>query len=869
MKGDISRDTFDARKHYSGVAMQQGRVQLDADWNEQQSINHHRAETGARDIIGSSGAPLHDAGFRITTPDGTLLQIGSGRYYVAGLLCENEALVDYLRQPDFPGAPPLDKLLQAAGASAGIVYLDAWRRTVTALDDPGIREVALGGPDTALRVKTVWQVKILPIKFPVAGATLSCGDQASEWDALVARSTGQMSARSLPVQATGNPCLLPPGAGYTRLENQLYRVEVHKGGTLADATFKWSRDNASLITAIENFNGQVITAHDLGRDEASGFANGQWVEIGDDGAELSGLAGQLIQIDHIDESARTVTLKSPPAIVDPALRPKLRRWDSAGALALAAAGDGWIGLEEGVQVKFEAGTYKTGDYWLVPARTVTGNVEWPFATPQLPKGIIHHYCRLGIVTPQGAALSLQDCRNLFAPIAEVVPAIHIAAVSWVNDDVITQAQLLANGLQVIFDNPVSPLVTATGLSALSVTLVAPFQLKAISPPAETAIALPQSVVLSGELSLPAPNSLLWKPAKSGAELASLTTLLAAEQVGRVLLRVALNGAVVWSNQGDQRLYLDGSSRGQEGLRSDGSQRVDLIFPSGDARRSSDFQSWLFVQLQVPPANLAAVALDSALVNAGANATGTLVLDHPAPEAGVTVTLTSSSPAVVVPPNVQVAAGKLQASFDVKTSKAVAQNTLNVLVSASLNGLTQTAPLTVQVVHITLSPVDVAVFINFSLQFIATVTGTEDQGIIWSVQEPGGAGITSGGMFSATSAGDFHIVATSTADPTVKAVAIAHSQLKPKDKDKENIKENRKENRIEVNKIIDGGAKVFEKVHLEVKAPDSVSFTPPLPGSNPAAPSLAAIPFDKGDELAPGRAFIRPVERPSLAPQVVR
>ena len=38
MKGDFTRDTFDAAKHFSRVLMQQGQVQLDADWNEQTSI---------------------------------------------------------------------------------------------------------------------------------------------------------------------------------------------------------------------------------------------------------------------------------------------------------------------------------------------------------------------------------------------------------------------------------------------------------------------------------------------------------------------------------------------------------------------------------------------------------------------------------------------------------------------------------------------------------------------------------------------------------------------------------------------------------------------------------------------------------------
>jgi len=41
MKGDFSRDTFDHKKHYRRVLMQQGRVQVDADWNEQASILLH------------------------------------------------------------------------------------------------------------------------------------------------------------------------------------------------------------------------------------------------------------------------------------------------------------------------------------------------------------------------------------------------------------------------------------------------------------------------------------------------------------------------------------------------------------------------------------------------------------------------------------------------------------------------------------------------------------------------------------------------------------------------------------------------------------------------------------------------------------
>src|SRR5436305_4333918 len=66
MQGDFSRLTFDPRKHYRGVRMQQGRVQLDADWNEQIDILNYFFETQLKDILGSSGAPQATAGFKIT-----------------------------------------------------------------------------------------------------------------------------------------------------------------------------------------------------------------------------------------------------------------------------------------------------------------------------------------------------------------------------------------------------------------------------------------------------------------------------------------------------------------------------------------------------------------------------------------------------------------------------------------------------------------------------------------------------------------------------------------------------------------------------------------------------------------------------------
>ena len=59
MKGDISRSTYRAANHYSSVRLQQGRVLLDAEWNEHADIGHHVDRTTTVDVVGPTGAPKH------------------------------------------------------------------------------------------------------------------------------------------------------------------------------------------------------------------------------------------------------------------------------------------------------------------------------------------------------------------------------------------------------------------------------------------------------------------------------------------------------------------------------------------------------------------------------------------------------------------------------------------------------------------------------------------------------------------------------------------------------------------------------------------------------------------------------------------
>ncbi len=81
-----------------------------------------------------------------------------------------------------------------------------------------------------------------------------------------------MNARTEPPQDDENPCLLPPKAGYLRLENQLYRVEVHQGGDRIVRRRSSGRATTPRSRPLmEKIDGSVMTVSDIGKDEVLGL----------------------------------------------------------------------------------------------------------------------------------------------------------------------------------------------------------------------------------------------------------------------------------------------------------------------------------------------------------------------------------------------------------------------------------------------------------------------------------------------------------------------------------------------------------------------------------------------------------------------
>jgi hypothetical protein len=902
MKGDFSRQTFDRTKHYNSVLMQQGRVQLDADWNEQQAIHQHRVETETQDVIGLSGAPLDQAGFEIklSATTSNKLMIGGGRYYLDGLLCENEADVSYDEQPDLPGAPGLLEALKAAETHTAIVYLDVWKRHVTALDDPAIVEPALGGPDTTTRVKTIWQVKILPVKEPES-RVVGCGSFFQEWEELVATSTGTLWARSQPESIVSTPCVLPSTAGYRGLENQLFRVEVHRGGTLGSEpakgpTFKWSRDNGTVVTGIERINGQEVTVRDLGPDEVLSFASGQWVEITDDATELWGLPGQLLQIDSVNRVSRVIKLASAPkplssgpSSVEARRNPKLRRWDSGNELPVRvpATDKGFITLENGIQVKFDGPsdrtvTYHTGDYWLIPARTVTtgesGSFEWPAA--RMPGGIRHHYGRLAVLQSDADYKNLmvmQDCRKFFSPLT-IAPALHVMGINWRNDDIISLKDIREEGIVIVLDgiplqqtadtpkmpNSVSP---STCIVTMETSTSGSDDSDQTTPGIE--------VILNGTITIQN-NIISWKPATD-----DFTKLLVGLPLQR-LVRVRLKGSTIWTlDAAGQSLFLDGQAFGQIGVRNTGGiPRTDLVLPSGSGSRASDFESWFFLEAQIPPPpDLDSFTITPSTVRAGQPVTATVTLTGPAPKEPMPITLAKTliqgMDAVTDPLSpVSVPEGQRTHTFTIQTAPAAQDGVVSL--KAKLRETEKTVTLTTRVVSVTITPKTATVYPGSQVTFTASVQGSlGDPGVRFTVEGTGNVGsIVSTGKNTATYGdssvlGTYVIVARSIEDTTKFEKAIVTVVQKPKEKEKEGkdtkkeifkeVKDNKKE-------VIKERDTKIEKAISEVKRPpDRIDITRGValqPYKQSKAKSKGKTTQPRG-AVVRGRAFIRADERPSV------
>ncbi|MCP4715994.1 MAG: hypothetical protein GY868_12830 [Deltaproteobacteria bacterium] len=457
---DISRLSFDPRKHYSSVRMQQGRVMIDDDWNENERIENEDRRRARVEIVGPSGSP--DQGFRITNPEisteGRIdFEIEPGSFYLGGLRLEIEQKESYRLQKDWLRQPS-DLHPAPEGERYDLVYLEAWQQPVGAVEDGELFEVALGGADTSMRIRNMSRVRLEP--------GVQANDCTDAWWKLVEawkvnkkgtlnKENERATDASLKVTfvAGGNPgdlCAPFAAGGYMGVENQAIRVQI-----VDQTRLTWGFDNAAPLYRVSvNEAGETVSLKTDPKDQAHWPLAGQTVEILPwsavlpNGEKVSAMEGHLSKVESsFNPDSGELTLTSPVpaafgkewtsrddhgALHEPSFNFFLRVWnrgaDRTSPEEIPFAVDTPVRLgETGLEITISGNELVSGNYWVIAARPETPNqvVPWELERGLAPHGIRRYYAPLALIhwkffssrLIQGEIIS--DCRDTFLPLMKL------------------------------------------------------------------------------------------------------------------------------------------------------------------------------------------------------------------------------------------------------------------------------------------------------------------------------------------------------------------------------------------------------------------------------------------------------------------
>jgi Family of unknown function (DUF6519)/IPT/TIG domain len=455
MAGDRARVSYDPSRKWRGLIAQQGRVTVEADWNEAATISDARDRLVTLDVVGTVGTP--DSGYSVTavvsagtpaTPTGDLT-IGPGTLYLGGERLDLDAPVTYSAQPEWLDystdplwvAPPVPP---TTGTSYELVYLLAFEQEVSAVEDPALADVALGGPDTMARRRILQHVVRTPSQSPACGAawsafTGSLAGQGLQFDAtsmmIESQTTLQVSFTNAP--ASPGPCQPVATGGYLGAENQLIRVMVASVDSGA-ATVVWGFDDASFLyraqsaTYDSSSDTTTITLASSPVDVYHYPALGQAVELLRDAVQLTpadpnanppttgdyiaSAAGFVAPVSAAYDPAtmQLVISGQPPAGYLEAATPQLylRVWQSTFAPTSGQASE--LG-GTGVAVTLTApsgGVFHAGDFWRFALRPIQPTIVYPAryaSAPQPPDGPRTWACPLAVLSWDSGAMAQTAC----------------------------------------------------------------------------------------------------------------------------------------------------------------------------------------------------------------------------------------------------------------------------------------------------------------------------------------------------------------------------------------------------------------------------------------------------------------------------
>jgi hypothetical protein len=441
MKGDFSNWQFNPNENFNGVLQQQGRVQLDRDWNEQTRINQHWQDIAGSDIIGPGVAavPVTDPdGFKVVQANVTgaapnqrvELLVQPGRIWADGQLCylppgSPGSSAPVLRVADYLLAPIDPTPGSIATIGPGIrdaVILEVSREELSAFQNPTrLLEPALGGPDTTERVqlRTAFKLFRLAPGENCHSIIEDLRDDPSE--------KGRLTVQLQPTVVTPGDCPVVAGGGYTGFEHYLYRVEIAAQDAAQPPSFKWSQFNGGLVG-----RGQLITGPNritIAANQAAILNSG-----------LTSFYCEILSFDPVRGTwnptfGADVTLNNGELVV--------------GAIRLGAFSAStstvffrlWNGLEpiadfddatpvellDGIQLAFDPATatnYASGDFWTFTVRA--GEIVNPdtLVDDLPPFGPVYHRVPIAeidwsVIGTPVVPPEIEDCRRRFRPLTRL------------------------------------------------------------------------------------------------------------------------------------------------------------------------------------------------------------------------------------------------------------------------------------------------------------------------------------------------------------------------------------------------------------------------------------------------------------------
>lgn len=492
---DTTRHPDRQTKHYVGARMQQGRSVLDSDWNEDATLRAEELRKTFVELIGARGSS--NAGFglgtiepfvQLFTADGAEattydFELRSGSFWLGGMHLTIDEPESFLSQVDWlqinaskanlPSQPTAHELLGPpnmgdyyfyqpgleAKQRRDLVYVEAWEQPVTVVEDAELRERALGGPDTSVRIRRMRRIHVLPeldSDTPSAAAAQMASGLTTGYSGTQQVSLGTYDANTCELhsaarltvtaisESSNYPCGPKPPQGYTGHEDRTIRVELRGPTSLI-----WGFGNTAPLYRAKLGAGKVITLLNRPRDPSRHPQPGQIAELIPWGSKLPNdekaaeLTGHLVRITgtyNPSTGALELAENPPEAMVDwlsaewveggrqhereQDPEPSyiyVRIWDRGPDIAsdtVIEARERVVPLgHTGLQVVLD-GAGRSGDYWIIAARRATPAlpVPWNLKKAAAPHGPRRFYSPLAIVTWEAPLqLLTQEQRNALTP----------------------------------------------------------------------------------------------------------------------------------------------------------------------------------------------------------------------------------------------------------------------------------------------------------------------------------------------------------------------------------------------------------------------------------------------------------------------